>query len=124
LEKANLLAKATGHSFRQVVSRFRSGEGFGKIGHDAGLKLGKIVSRAHRSTKAAKSTHMAHAQSAHGKSMAHRGSASAHESSLHRASAVSHGNGHTSGLNSLGHSGLGPVHSGASHSGGHGHGGR
>ena len=31
LEKANLLAKATGRSFRRVVSRFRSGEGFGKI---------------------------------------------------------------------------------------------
>src|SRR5690242_21804608 len=44
LEKANLLAQASGHSFRQVVSRFKAGEGWGQIAHDAGLNLGKIVS--------------------------------------------------------------------------------
>ena len=49
LEKANLLAKASGHSFREVVSRFKGGEGWGEIAHDAGLNLGKIVSEAHRS---------------------------------------------------------------------------
>ena len=69
LEKANLLAKATGQSFRRVVSRFRSGEGWGKIAHDAGLKQGKLVSRAHRSDKAAQNAHIAHRQSAHGKSL-------------------------------------------------------
>jgi len=53
LEKANLLAKASGHSFRQVVSRFKAGEGLGEIAHDSGLSLGKIVSEAHRSDNAA-----------------------------------------------------------------------
>src|SRR5262245_32897576 len=42
LEKANLLAAASGHSFREVVSRFKAGEGWGQIAHDAGLNLGKI----------------------------------------------------------------------------------
>ena len=115
LEKANLLAKATGHSFRQVVSRFRSGEGFGKIAHDAGLSLGKLVSRAHQSDKAAQNAHKTHPQSVHGQSavahgkrsavargnnklqrasaVAHGKSAVAHDnSSLQRASAVAHGN--------------------------------
>ena len=53
LEKANLLAKASDHSFREVVSRFKAGEGWGEIAHDAGLNLGKLVSEAHRSDNAA-----------------------------------------------------------------------
>ena len=53
LEKANLLASASGHSFREVVSRFRAGEGWGEIAHDAGLNLGQVVSEAHRSDEAA-----------------------------------------------------------------------
>jgi len=53
LEKANLLAKASGHSVQQVVSRFKAGEGWGEIAHDAGLDLGKIVSEANRSDNAA-----------------------------------------------------------------------
>lgn len=133
LEKANLLARATGHSFRRVVSRFRSGEGFGKIAHDAGLKLGKLVSRAHRSDKAAKRVRVAHAQSAHGKSAVARGRSSVHSratvahgnSSLHRASAVSDARGQMSRMNGFGHGGFGPVRSGANHGTGHagGHGG-
>src|SRR5262249_1215783 len=42
LEKANLLANASGHSFRQVVTRFKAGEGWGQIAHDAGLNLGQL----------------------------------------------------------------------------------
>lgn len=60
LEKANLLARASGHTFRKIVSRFKSGEGWGKIAHDAGLKLGKLVSRANHSAKAAHREHNAH----------------------------------------------------------------
>ena len=62
LEKANLLAKASGHSFQQVVSRFKAGEGWGEIAHDAGLNLGKIESEAHRSDNAAQNGHDAEAR--------------------------------------------------------------
>jgi hypothetical protein len=48
LETANLLAKASGQSFDSVVAKFRAGEGWGKIAHDMGLNLGKIISDAHR----------------------------------------------------------------------------
>ena len=51
LETANLLAKASGQSFDSIVAKFKAGEGFGKIAHDMGLNLGKIVSAAHRSEK-------------------------------------------------------------------------
>src|SRR5467141_2789753 len=53
LEKANLLANASGKSFNDIVSMHKAGEGWGEIAHDNGLKLGKIVSEAHRSGKAA-----------------------------------------------------------------------
>jgi hypothetical protein len=49
LEAANLLAKASGQSFDDIVAKFKAGEGLGKIAHDMGLNLGKIVSDAHRS---------------------------------------------------------------------------
>jgi len=48
LETANLLAKASGQSFDGIVAKFKAGEGWGKIAHDMGLNLGKIVSDAHR----------------------------------------------------------------------------
>jgi hypothetical protein len=50
LETANLLTKASGQSFAAVVAKFKAGEGWGKIAHDMGLNLGKIVSDAHRSS--------------------------------------------------------------------------
>ncbi len=50
LEAANLLAKASGQSFNDIVAKFKAGEGWGKIAHDMGLNLGKIVSDAHRSS--------------------------------------------------------------------------
>jgi hypothetical protein len=50
LETANLLTKASGQSFDAVVAKFKAGEGWGKIAHDMGLNLGKIVSDAHRSS--------------------------------------------------------------------------
>src|SRR6266404_678140 len=52
LENANLLANASGQSFDTIVGKFKAGEGWGKIAHDYGLNLGKIVSAAHRSSQA------------------------------------------------------------------------
>ena len=50
LEKANLLAKASGQSFDTIVGKFKAGQGWGEIAHDYGLNLGKVVSAAHRSS--------------------------------------------------------------------------
>jgi len=119
LEKANLLAKATGHSFRQVVSRFRSGEGWGKIAHDAGLNLGKLVSRAHRSDKAAQNSHKTQRQNAHGQSAVGHGN-NGHQ----RGRAISHGKGRMGAINGFGHSGFAAERGGAMRGIGHGHGGR
>ena len=58
LETANLLAKASGQSFDSIVAKFKAGEGWGKIAHDMGLNLGKIVSDAHRSSPTNKGTHL------------------------------------------------------------------
>jgi hypothetical protein len=52
LEIGNLLAKASGQSFDTIAAKFKAGEGWGKIAHDMGLNLGKIVSAARRSSKA------------------------------------------------------------------------
>jgi hypothetical protein len=94
LENANLLANASGQSFDTIVGKFRAGEGWGKIAHDYGLNLGRIVSNAHRS---------AHAQTTtHGKS------------SVHGKSTTSFGKGHMNTMKGAGH-GMGGM--------GHGHGG-
>jgi hypothetical protein len=109
VEKANLLANASGKSFDDIVATHKAGEGWGKIAHDNGLNLGKIVSSAHRSDKAA-----LHAQNAHSKS------------SVHGKSASGFSNGHASTMKGVGrgrslNSGRGPVHSTGGL--GHGHGG-
>ena len=52
LEKAHLLANATGQSFDNIVALHQGGQGWGKIAHDNGLKLGTLVSNANRSTNA------------------------------------------------------------------------
>jgi hypothetical protein len=52
LEIGNLLAKASGQSLDTIVGKFKAREGWGKIAHDMGLNLGKIVSAARRSSKA------------------------------------------------------------------------
>jgi hypothetical protein len=66
LEKAHLLANATGQSFDDVVALHQSGQGWGKIAHDNGLNLGRLVSDAHRSSQA--TTHAQNTQAVHGKS--------------------------------------------------------
>src|SRR6266487_76331 len=52
LENAHLLANASGQSFDSLVALHQAGEGWGKIAHDNGLNLGRIVSSAHRSSQA------------------------------------------------------------------------
>ena len=101
LENANLLANASGQSFDTIVGKFQAGEGWGKIAHDYGLNLGKLVSAAHRSSQAT-----LHAQSGlHGKSSTTHGNSGTHS-----------GNGHT--LSPKGGVKGGPQIKG------HGHGGR
>jgi hypothetical protein len=73
LENAHLLANASGQSFDSIVALHQSGEGWGKIAHDNGLNLGRLVSNAHRSSQAtmhAQNTNAVHGKSttAHGKS--------------------------------------------------------
>jgi hypothetical protein len=83
LEKAHLLANASGQSFDSIVAAHQAGEGWGKIAHDNGLKLGKVVSSARRSSKA--TMHAQNTKTIHGKS-----------SSTHGKSAAKMGKGHTS----------------------------
>src|SRR5437667_10333202 len=66
LEKAHLLANASGQSFDTIVGKFQGHEGWGQIAHDYGLNLGKVVSGAHRSSQAA--AHAKSTQTVHGKS--------------------------------------------------------
>src|SRR5437870_4996735 len=103
LEKAHLLANASGKSFDDIVAAHKAGEGWGKIAHDNGLNLGKVVSSARRSDRAA-----SHAQNAHGQNV--------HRKSVHGKSASSHGKGHASTMKGVGRgssvkSGRGPSHS-------------
>jgi hypothetical protein len=65
LEKAHLLANASGQSFDTIVGKFQGHEGWGQIAHDYGLNLGKVVSGAHRSSQAA--AHAKETQTVHGK---------------------------------------------------------
>jgi hypothetical protein len=83
LEKAHLLANATGQSFDNIVALHRSGQGWGKIAHDNGLNLGRLVSNANRSSTAA--SHARKTKTVHGKS-----------SSVHGKSATKIGRGHSS----------------------------
>src|SRR6266446_5773945 len=82
LENAHLLANASGQSFDSIVALHQSGEGWGKIAHDNGLNLGRLVSDAHRSSKA--TMHAQNTQAVHGKS-----------SSVHEKSATSVHRGHS-----------------------------
>src|SRR5207253_3953719 len=102
LETAHLLANASGQNFNDIVAMHQAGEGWGKIAHDNGLNLGRIVSDAHRSSQAA--LHAQNTQTVHGKS-----------SGIHGKSATHIGRGHTSTMKGIGHgpstkSGRGPVH--------------
>ena len=113
LETAHLLANASGQNFNDVVAMHNGGEGWGKIAHDNGLNLGRIVSDAHRSSQAA--SHAQNTATVHGKS-----------SSIHGRIATSSGKGHMSTMKGVSHgssvrSGRGSVHGMSGM--GHGHGG-
>jgi hypothetical protein len=104
LEKAHLLANATGQSFDDIVALHQSGQGWGKIAHDNGLNLGRLVSNANRSGQAA--SHARNTQTVHGKN-----------SRVHGRSATNIGRGHSSrmtttrgmghGMSGMGHGGRG-----------------
>jgi len=127
LEKAHLLANATGQSFDSIVAQHQAGQGWGKIAHDNGLKLGRLVSNAHRSGKAA--LHAKNTQTVHGKSSSTHGKTAAtmsrgHTSKMATTRGASHGSSFRSGfrgshgMHSMGHMG------GSRGMGGMGHGGR
>ena len=69
LEKAHLLANASGQSFEDIVALHQGGQGWGKIANDNGLKLGTLVSNAHRSNNA--TMHANNTRTMHGKSGTH-----------------------------------------------------
>src|SRR5438034_10338544 len=92
LENAHLLANASGQSFDSIVAQHQAGKGWGKIAHDNGLNLGKLVSNAHRSSQA--TTQAQNTQTVHGKSATTVHGKSA--TTVHRKSATNVGRGHTS----------------------------
>jgi hypothetical protein len=136
LEKAHLLANATGQSFDDIVAQHQAGRGWGKIAHNNGLNLGRLVSNAHRSSEAtmhAQNTSTVHGKSStiHGKSTTTHGRSTTnigkgHASRMTNARSVGHGSSFRSsfsgshGVHSMGHMsgfhGMGSM----GHGGGHG----
>jgi hypothetical protein len=100
IEKAHLLANATGQSFDNIVALHQSGQGWGKIAHDNGVNLGRLVSNANRSSQA--TSHAKNTRTVHGKS-----------STVHGKSGTKVGRGHgsrmttTRGVSRMGHGGHG-----------------
>jgi hypothetical protein len=90
IEKAHLLSNATGQSFDNIVALHQSGQGWGKIAHDNGRNLGRLVSNANRSSQAA--SHAKNTQTIHGKSSTVHGKSS----TVHRRSGTKMGRGHSS----------------------------
>src|SRR5437867_10206447 len=90
LETAHLLANESGQSFDDLVALHQAGGGWGKIAHDNGLNLGRIVSNAHRSSQA--TLHAQNTQTVHYKSTSIHGKSS----TVHGKSAANIGRGHTS----------------------------
>lgn len=123
IEKAHLLSNATGQSFDNIVALHRLGQGWGKIAHNNGLNLGKLVSNANRSAKATahtRNTRTVHDKNSgvHGKSAAHMGRG--HNNRMTRAQGVNHGSrfrsantgfhgmhGMSHGMSGVGHGGRG-----------------
>ena len=109
LEKAHLLANATGHSFDSVVALHKSGQGWGKIAHDNGVNLGRLVSSANRSSHA--TMHAKNTGTMHGRSGARVAKGHSARTNTTRGFSGSHGMhsmGHMSashGMGSMGHGG-------------------
>ena len=131
LEKAHLLANATGQSFDNIVALHQGGQGWGKIAHDNGLKLGTLVSNANRSSNAtmhAKNTRTTHSKSGTHVAKGHGARTSRTRGIGHRSSGFSRSHGMRSmgrmsgshGMRSMGHmSGPRGMRS-MGHGGGHG----
>jgi hypothetical protein len=127
IEKAHLLANATGQSFDDIVAQHQSGRGWGKIAHDNGLNLGRLVSNANRSSQAA--SHAQNRGTVHGKKSSVHGKSS----SIHGRSATNLGRGHGTRMTTRGvnhgssfrnaHKGFRGMH-GMGRTAGMGHGGR
>jgi len=134
LEHAHLLANASGQSFDDLVAKHQAGEGWGKIAHDNGLKLGKVVSDAHRSSQA--TAHAQNMSTVHGQSTAvHGRNTTVHGKSaatVHGKSTTKFGRSHTAKMSSArnvhrrtgfrsassGSHGMGPIgHVGRGHGG-------
>jgi hypothetical protein len=108
LEKAHLLANATGQSFDNVVALHQSGQGWGKIAHDNGLNLGKLVSNANRSSHA--TMHAKNTGTMHGRSGTHVAKGHSPKTHTTRGFSGSHGMrsmGHMSASHSMGSMGHG-----------------
>jgi hypothetical protein len=124
IEKAHLLANASGQSFDNVVALHQSGQGWGKIAHDNGLNLGRLVSNANRSSQA--TSHAQNTKAIHGKSTGVHGRSAAnmgrgHSKSTTATRGVSHGSSFRSAhVGSHGMHGMGGMSRGM---GGMGHGG-
>jgi hypothetical protein len=105
LEKAHLLANASGQSFDDIVALHQGGQGWGKIAHDNGLNLGKVVSNARRSSHATSHGSKAHTKTTHGMSSGHGKSATAsgrgHAGSMRSFSRGGRSAGH--GMGGMGH---------------------
>src|SRR5438477_9069594 len=114
LEKAHLLANESGRSFDDIVALHKSGEGWGKIAHDNGLNLGKVVSNAHHSSKATSHSQNIHSQKLHGKSASKI--SKGHGSKMNTMRGVNHGSSFRTA-----HTGLHGTH-GMGRMGGMGHG--
>ncbi len=124
IEKAHLLANASGQSFDNIVALHQSGQGWGKIAHDNGLNLGRLVSNANRSSQAA--SHAQNTKSVHGKSNNVHGRSATkmgrgHSNRMTTTRGVSHGsNFRSANMGSHGMHGMGGMSHGM---GGMGHGG-
>jgi hypothetical protein len=125
IEKAHLLANATGQSFDNIVALHQSGHGWGKIAHDNGLNLGRLVSNANRSSRAA--SHVQNTRTVHGKNDRVHGRSAVKMGRGHsNRMTTTRGAGHRSSFRSA-HTGLHGTHGMGSMShgrGGMGHGGR
>jgi hypothetical protein len=102
LEKAHLLANASGQSFDDIVALHQGGQGWGKIAHDNGLKLGTLVSNAHRSsngTMHAKNTRTMHGMRGTHVARGHGARTSTTRGIGHRSSSFNRSH----GMHSMGH---------------------
>jgi hypothetical protein len=118
LEKAHLLANATGQSFDNVVALHQSGQGWGKIANDNGVKLGTLVSNANRSSNA--SMHAKNTGTMHGRSGTMHGRSGTHVTQAHGNRRTTQGMSGSHGMHSMGHMSGGMRSMGMGHGGGRG----